>query len=177
MKIKKMICAVIAAVIAAVSLSGCMIGEASDKRDISRRLGIDCSKAKVTEKYDSHGGFHGDGTSFYALQFDEDWPDEKISRSDNWRAFPLSDNAVSILWGWQTEERSDFPMIIRDNDWNKPLFPRIEHGYWFFLDRHSFAADPRDDSHVLDESRPSYNFTIAVYDTDHHTLYYSEFDT
>lgn len=176
MKIKKLICAVLALAAVAV-LAGCGAGNKSLLKSISKTLSIDCSGAEVISQYDSHGGFHGDGTSFYALRFRDGSAAKEIAGSAEWREFPLSDSAVSIIWGSQTEEGNDPPLLIRDNDWNHPLFPRVEHGYWFFLDRHSFATDPKDDSQVLDESRPSYNFTVAVYDTDSNILYYSELDT
>ncbi len=102
---------------------------------------------------------------------------EAIQASDEWKPFPLSDSLKTAIWGLQDEGHDYAPMIIKDNDWDNPLIPQVENGYYFFRDRHSFAADPKDDSAFLDESRPSYNFTIAIYDTDTNMLYYSEFDT
>ena len=49
--------------------------------------------------------------------------------------------------------------------------------YYFFFDRHSDATNPKDDSAFLDESRPSYNFTVAIYDSDTNMLYYARVDT
>ncbi len=177
MKVKRLIGAIIAIAIASMLLNGCMSRKESGMRHISETLSIDCSSAELISKYDSHGGFHGDGTSFYELRFRDTSQVTNISGSDDWNEFPLSDNAASLIWGLQTEYEDASPLVTKDNDWDNPLFPKVEHGYWFFLDRHSYATDPKDDSHVLDSSRPSFNFTVAIYDTDSNTLYYSEFDT
>ena len=174
MKIKKIVCAFLAVTFMA-ALAGC--GTKSELKDISKRLSVDCSDAEIVTKYDSHGGFLGDGTSFYELHFSDDSAVEAIKASADWKPFPLSDSLKTALWGLQDDQHDYAPMIIKDNDWSHPLFPKIENGYYFFRDRHSYATDPKDDSAILDESRPSYNFTVAIYDTDTNILYYSEFDT
>ena len=51
----------------------------------------------------------------------------------------------------------------------------LENGYYFFEDRHSESKDSADDSEMF--YRNSYNFSIAVYDTDNHIFYYFELDT
>ena len=174
MKIKRILCALLAlAVIAA--LAGC--GTKNDLKQISKILSVDCAGAEVVTKYDSHGGFLGDGTLFYALQFSDGSAVDAIKASGDWKPFPLSDSLKTAIWGWQDDEHDYAPLIIKDNDWDNPLIPQVENGYYFFRDRHSYAADPKDDSAFLDESRPSYNFTVAIYDTDTNMLYYSEFDT
>jgi len=56
-----------------------------------------------------------------------------------------------------------------------PAIPEVDNGYYYFRDRHYQSTDPTDDSGVL--GRASYNFTIAIYDTDSKILYYMELDT
>ena len=64
---------------------------------------------------------------------------------------------------------------ISDADGN-PLAPEIENGYYFFMDRQAEEnEDKYDDSKVLD--RGSYNFTVAVYDTDTDVMHYFKMDT
>ena len=172
----RIISLLLAAAIAAISLAGCG-RTAGIKSVISKRISIDCSSAEITDSYDSHGGFLGDGTSFYALQFSDASAVARISGSKEWKPLPLTDTLQTVAWGLQDDEHDFAPMIIKDNDWDHPLFPRVENGYYYFRDRHSFATDPSDDSMLLDGSRPSYNFTLAVYDTDANVLYYSELDT
>ena len=53
--------------------------------------------------------------------------------------------------------------------------PQIENGYYYFYDRHDEATDPYDDSEFL--ARFSFNFTLAIYDSDTNTLYLCEYDT
>lgn len=169
-------CLLLAALIAAIFLSGCE-DSAGVKKEISKRLSIDCSGAEITESYDSHGGFLGDGTSFYQLKFSDASQTDIISHSTEWKPLPLTDTLQTVAWGLQDDEHDYAPMIIKDNDWDHPLIPHVANGYYFFLDRHSFATDPKDDSVLLDDSRPSYNFTLAIYDTDTNVLYYSGVDT
>lgn len=176
MKINRIISLLVVAGIAAMLLAGCG-GSAGIKSGISKRLSLDCSSAEITESYDSHGGFLGDGTSFYALQFADGSQVAQISGSTEWKPLPLTDTLKTVAWGLQDDEHDFAPMIIKDNDWDHPLIPHVENGYYFFRDRHSYATDPKDDSMLLDESRPSYNFTLAIYDTDTDILYYSELDT
>ncbi len=175
MKIRRMICVLLAVVIAASALSGC--GSRKFKSAISGQLSIDCTSAEITEKYDSHGRFLGDGTSYYRLEFSDGSQVAKISESDKWSPLPLPESLQAVAWGLQDDEYDFAPMIIRDNDWDSPLIPRVENGYYYFFDRHSDATDPKDYSMLLDESRPSYNFTLAIYDTEANILYFSEVDT
>ena len=57
----------------------------------------------------------------------------------------------------------------------KAGIPMVKNGYWIFIDRY-------DDQHTFNNvenlfNRGSFNFTIAIYDTDNSVLYYFEFDT
>ncbi len=53
--------------------------------------------------------------------------------------------------------------------------PRIENGYWLFIDRHGDSVDNYDDVELF--NRHSFNFTLALYDAYENMLYYIEFDT
>ena len=86
---------------------------------------------------------------------------------------PLTENLTALVYGLQTESSSVGPMIHSGD--GAPVIPEVENGYYYFLDRHSQSTNPKDDSGVLD--RASYNFTIAIFDTDQQTLYYMELDT
>lgn len=175
MNSRRILTIALAGMLTVFALAGC--GEKNLKAAISKKLSVDCSSAGIVEQYDSHGGFLGDGTSFYAMKCPDGSVREQIAGSGEWRAFPLSDCMKVILWGQRDEEHDFAPLIIRDNDWDHPLVPEVENGYWFFRDRHSDATDPKDESQALDDSRPSYNFTVAVYDADTDTLYFAELDT
>ncbi len=45
----------------------------------------------------------------------------------------------------------------------------------YYSDRHSESRNEKDDAELF--NRMSFNFTIAIYDTDNHVLYYYELDT
>ena len=51
----------------------------------------------------------------------------------------------------------------------------LTDGWYYFLDRHSEAEDPEDDSGLF--GRGSYNFTLAIYDKESGVLYCYELDT
>lgn len=53
--------------------------------------------------------------------------------------------------------------------------PKIENGYWYFVDRNSENGDSASDSEIF--NRNSFNITVALYDLDENILYYLEFDT
>lgn len=135
-----------------------------NKLSVSAVLSLNCLPADMTAWYDSHGGFHGDGTTFYRLEFPDDSAVDSIKKNKNWKELPLTDNLTTLAG-----------FIERDNDWGNPLIPQVENGYYCFIDRHSESRDKKDDTDVL--NRCSYNFTIAVYDTDSNILYYGEEDT
>ena len=79
----------------------------------------------------------------------------------------------AILYGTVSDIARTSPFFTDDH--GNPLFPTIEHGFYYFKDRHSESYAPFDDSLIW--NRASYNFTIAVYDLDTRTLYFSTFDT
>lgn len=176
--LRKAVC-VLLAVWLAVALSGCMTSEDYELQHISETLSVDCPKERLMKKYDSHGGFLGDGTSFFVFSFEDDPQLQTIRDSGKWKPFPVSDNVRDILWSVGNPGDDDYsgpPLITKDGD-ERSLFPRVKNGYYFFRDRHSDAVDPYDDTHVFDESRYSFNFSVAVYDADTDRLYYAEFDT
>ena len=148
----------IAAVLGSMFVSGCSTDQ------VTSILNIDVSHGKELVSYDSHGGFHGDGLTFRSLSFTDDQVINEIVRSKKWKPLPLTDPIKRL-----TSE--DY---IYDESGNR-FFPEIQHGYYMFIDRHRESSDPSDDSKVL--NRSSFNFTIAVYDTDQDILYYAEFDT
>ena len=171
-KIRKSIC-LIMIVIAAMGLSGCQSKqEDSTIKDISRVLGIDVSSGQVISALDDHGGFHGDGTTVVEIQFSDTSCQEQVEESEIWCEFPLTDNLTALVYGLRSDEVSIGPILSRDDN---PVIPEVANGYYCFVDRHSESTDPQDDSGVL--NRYSFNFTIAIYDTDTNTLYYMELDT
>ncbi|MBO7208118.1 MAG: hypothetical protein J6V58_00095 [Clostridia bacterium] len=111
----------------------------------------------VVEEIDTHGGFHGDG-SYYLILDCSDNKDKALEKVKNWNKLPLSENLNNIMYGNSLTEEAHLPTI--------------ENGYYMFKDR---QTDSTDDSELFDEA--SYNFSIAIYDSDTDKMYYFDFDT
>ena len=111
----------------------------------------------VVEEIDTHGGFHGDG-SYYLILDCSDNKDKALEKVKNWNKLPLSENLNNIMYGNSLTEETHLPII--------------ENGYYMFKDR---QTDSTDDSAIFDKA--SYNFSIAIYDSDTDKMYYFDFDT
>ena len=131
------------------------------------------STGEVLSEEDSHGGFHGDGSTIVQIQFKEDTIVEAIMEQGDWKVLPLTENLAALVYGIHSENSSVGPMV--HDGTGTPIIPAIDNGYYYFHDRHAESLNPGDDSGILD--RASYNFTIAIYDTDNKSLYYIELDT
>lgn len=123
----------------------------------------------VVAEQDTHGGFHGDG-SYYSILDCSSNTETALELVSSWNALPLSENLDLIMFGGEKDG-----MTYGYNLSEKAHMPRIENGYYYFMDRHSEAIDPSDDSSLF--GRASFNFTLAMYDSDTNVLYYFEFDT
>ena len=160
--------------LALIVMTGCGAEkENSISSEISKTIGVDVSVGEVISKSDSHGGFHGDGVTVIEIQLNDTSISDQIKDNEDWNTLPLTENLTSLVYGVQTESSSVGPMIHSGD--GAPVIPEVVNGYYYFLDRHSQSTNPKDDSEVLD--RASYNFTIAIFDTDQQTLYYMELDT
>jgi len=114
----------------------------------------------VEQAWDSHGGFHGDGETLAVIATELTRP-----QGQYWHSLPLTDNLKTLL------SRSG----LEGMDVMAQTVPGIEHGFYYFRDRHSESQDPASDDGILD--RYSYNLTLAVYDSGTGTLYVWLLDT
>lgn len=131
---------------------------------ISGETGIDVTQGEVTNQYDTHGGFHGDGIKCVEISFDGKGL-ELSQLEEKWKLLPLSSNLQLVIYGaWK----------VFDTENNQDI-PEITNGYYYFYDRFEDSSDPLNDSELLERS--SYNFTLAIYDADSQILYYCEVDT
>lgn len=148
----------------------------STQRRISEEIGIDVTDAELLSEMDTHGGFHGDGTSCVVLQLDKETAQEIMCAQD-WSKFPMEETAKVLLYGaTQTTQNgigSRGPYFRGEDE--KPLVPHIDNGYYFLLDRHSDAKPNQDAAEIL--QRASINVTIAVYDDASYILYVCKLDT
>lgn len=144
---------------ALLALSACGTGDPGN--EISRVLDIDLTGGKEVSSFDTHGGFHGDGTSCVVIRFEDDTVLEEIGSRADWKAFPLDETVRTLVY-----RVSD---LLHDEN-GDPLVPEIQNGYYLLIDRH---GDKSQD--IL--NRASFNFTLALYDADTDTLYYCKLDT
>lgn len=123
----------------------------------------------VVAESDTHGGFHGDGA--YSLILDCAGNRGKAwELLQGWQPLPLSENLALLLYGGEKDGTSYAYGLAEEAH-----LPRVEHGFYCFYDRHSESTDPSVDTHLLD--RGSFNFSLAIYDSDADRLYYFEYDT
>ena len=141
-------------------------------------LELDLQGCTVATNTDTHGGFHGDGETVVILTWEDSSAVEKqIAQSSVWNSLPLNDDLQSVFYGTTWEE--DGMMYSRgplaaDED-RTPLFPTVENGYYFFLDRSDGSRNQRSTEGLW--NRYSFNFTAALYDADRGALYYYALDT
>lgn len=160
----------LAAVLALFTLTAC--GQRSPQDFVSAALGIDASAGIVISAWDTHGGFHGDGITYIALEFSDESVLQEIQRSPAWKPFPLDETVQILVYGISGE--SDGMRFQRgpylDRNDHKSIVPDIRNGYYLLIDRQKDK-----ESDIL--SRSSLNFTVGLYDTDTHTLYCCALDT
>ena len=153
---------------AAIVLVGCFIRVGEDdfwQRRVSESLQIDASEGTVVNSYDDHSGFHGDGTSYVVLSFENEELEQGIAAPGGWNHLPLTENLETLIYGTRTDAETIGPFI-------GITMSKAEKGYWYFYDRQGETAD---DSNVL--NRGSFNYTFALYDAEKDLLYYCEYDT
>ena len=136
-------------------------GSEEDRRlsKIGRTLGVDLSMGTLVRYEDDHGGYHGDGLT--AAEIGLDGSIEGLAGAPGWKPLPLSENAAQAL-----------SMCL---GLSGAVVTAAEEGHYYFYDRHSESNDPYDDTELC--SRPSWNFTMAVYDSCRGQLYFCELDT
>lgn len=158
---KKVISALCIIVVLAFLLGSCGYNDYRNK--ISKALGIDIPSGAPMKSVDTHGGFNGDGATWVLVGFTSDKnPTEQIKNNHDWKPLPL-DEVADVL---------AHDLKIQLDDGEATLMPEVENGYYIVIDRHS---EKNENDDIL--GRTSYNFTMAIYDTDANILYYCEFDT
>lgn len=163
---KKIILLVGSLLIFAFLLTAC--GPQETQNIISNDLGIDVSSGNEISNSDTHGGFHGDGTTYIALSFSDNNVLDQIKASAQWEYFPLDRTVKTLIYGI-SDETSGIGPFLNDGNGN-PLVPEIRNGYYLLIDRHTGKG-----TDIL--NRGSFNFTLGLYDTDTDTLYYCKLDT
>lgn len=112
-------------------LVGCSIQNQS--KDISNELRISIPKEVEISSYDTHSGFHGDGTTYTRIKFRNEVAENictEIKDNNNWNKLPLSENLQLIMYGG-TKNNIEFNYNLAD----EVGIPIVESGYWIFIDR------------------------------------------
>ena len=151
-------------------------GTRSHVEAISDALGIDVTAGETLTYTDSHGGFHGDGTTCAVLYFPDDRVLEQLQADPRWSPLPLDETVQALVYGvsWETDrERFHVGPYLTDEE-GEPLVPEIQNGYYRLIDRHAGQNEPGDPG-IL--GRASLNFTLGLYDSDADRLYFCEMDT
>lgn len=167
---KKVLCGIVFFVLVAGILTGCQNDDL--KTQISQEIGVNVQNGTQVHDYDTHSG-NGDGTTCAIIAFTDDSVANEIAENDAWKKLPLDQTLTTLVYGIADKNTKDGPYVV-DNDGNA-LVPQIKNGYYRFIDRHADSSDPADDTEVL--NRKSYNFTLAIYDTDANNLYFIKLDT
>lgn len=133
---------------------------AKAKRQVSQELSLELPPSDVEFYEDTHGGFLGDGTTYIRLKFYDGALPENFWYDVRWHSLPLTEN----LAGWVPRINGEAACALG-----------VQTGWYYFRDRHSEAEHDWDDAPI--NGRFSYNFTLAVYNTDTQTIHFLKLDT
>ncbi|MBQ8391453.1 MAG: hypothetical protein IJX50_02775 [Clostridia bacterium] len=121
----------------------------------------------VVEELDTHGGFQGEGSHYLILDCSGN-KQKALEIIEDWNKLPLTKNLNHIMYG---EEDINYEINLA----KEAHIPKIENGYYVFVDSQLEGKDNSDDSELF--NRSSFNFEIAIYDCDTDRMYYFEYDT
>lgn len=158
------------ALLAAILLLA-IFGKKTVQQTLSEELGVDVTAGRLLYQADDHGGFHGDGTTYIILQFQEEDFVQEL-KAAQWQRLPLEETAEILLYGHTEDNTTQGPYLQLPEEMD---LPEIRNGFWFFRDDHPDAQAGQPLRTVLERS--SVNFTAALYDADAHILYYVAQDT
>ena len=142
------------------AVSGCT-GKKPAEQYVSEQLNCSLPAAEKAEVSDTHGGFHGEGEYAATIRFDTVHGAqlaEQLQNTDGWKTLPLE----LLMYGG-----SSYGYYFAD----KAGIPKVENGCYYFIDRQ------QDTERAGLLYRRSYNFSLAIYDSDENILYYCEIDT
>ncbi len=147
--------------------SGCI--NTSPKKYINKKINLDTTGCNVNINKDKRVGFNGDGSYYVKLDCTKD-SKNILKQVNDWNKLPLSQNLELIMYGGEKDNvEYDYDLAKEEN------IPKIENGYYLFIDRHKGSTDTSSDKDLFD--RTSFNFTLTMYDIDSDILYFYEFDT
>ncbi len=149
------------------------ISKKKDMKRTSELLEIDLSDGKYLKRIESHSGFLGDGDYYAKIKFnDASAVVESIEKNSGWKKTPLPKSILHILYD---EDDDDSISIINDK---RMIFPKLEDGYYFFLNRSTKCEESENHNpDFIFDFKWSLNFTVALFDSNDNILYIYELDT
>ena len=109
----------------------------------AEHLSLSLENTTVLEEWDTHGGFHGDGTTFVKLRCYDGF--EKNLNSD-WKPLPLEGEAYEYFYEWGG--------VFEHPKTGERVIPETDNAYWYF------------------KNTGPMNWEFALYDTDEDILYF-----
>lgn len=144
--------------------------------EVTEKTGLDVSAGKEVTVSDTHGGFHGDGTTYGVLEFSDDKLEKQIKEDEKWKKLPLDEGAETLAYGTRREmgDTVEISGPYMTDDEGNALMPKVENGYYFLLNKQNGKIGMTREEI---RSEPSHNVILAIYDTDKQMLYFCEEDT
>lgn len=139
------------------------------QRTISKVADVPLDGEMITG-YKSNSGFFGDGTTYIQINLSNDLREdikEAIKANGSWEELPCTDILAEPVY-----DSYFFENVEHDYE---GLFPEIENGWYYFLDKQTGDLCSQVKSDIW--NRSSSNYIYAVYDIDKGILYYYETDT
>jgi hypothetical protein len=154
----------ITTIITSISLA-LIVSACSDRSNAAWRIKTPINdKVALLTYTDDHGGFHGDGEAWYVFQFTEQQLDEfvkQIKGRKGWNALPATGDALTVI--------NRMPPAALQN---------LQHGYYFFRDKQQeWDFEKNDEAQKPIDSRHSWNYVIAILNTETGRLYIYNIDT
>ncbi len=167
-KLRAIIILIICAIIAAFGFG---IDKIKAENSYDRnRIGIDLpNQSVILKKQDDHGGFHGDGEYYCAIQLTEEGVikfTHDAAKTGKWAPLPLPEDIEIIVHG---NEYYDIGKM------SKNIPKNVTRGIYYVRDRYAEEYPSEKNTNIL--SRYSYNVTISILDFDTKILYIYELDT
>lgn len=134
--------------------------------NISDNIDLNIRNCKIESEIDNHSGLLGDG-EYFAKIICGDKEDNEITST--WEKLPLSEELQKAM---DLKKCNDETCKDTFDEYG---IPKLEKGYYNFLDRRMGVRNKKSDQELNDKN--SYNFSVAIYDSNNKTIYYYELDT
>ena len=153
-------------------MTGCISADSDPITKISNEIELDVSAGELIFQFETEHRWMGDGVAYFEISFTDIQSDsiiDEIMLLSSWKELPTSNNLNIALYGDSTRNS-----LFADED-EIPELPIINHGYYYFNNRHSEADESENESTIF--GRYSYNFTVALFDLDTNKMHYLTIDT